>query len=146
MNGFDRFNSADQLRDKMGFCLTSMQGCKMVKIYHNPRCSKSREALAVVEQYCQRHGMPMEIIKYLENPPTKAELALLLEQLGTPPEAMVRQGEDEYKAMGLSPADSKDKVLDAIAACPKLLQRPIVVYREKALIARPPELLHDFLR
>ncbi|WP_194722579.1 arsenate reductase (glutaredoxin) [Noviherbaspirillum malthae] len=118
----------------------------MVKIYHNPRCSKSREALAVVEQYCQRHGMPLEIIKYLENSPTKGELALLLEQLGTPPEAMVRQGEDEYKAMGLSPADSKDKVLDAIAACPKLLQRPIVVYREKALIARPPELLHDFLR
>jgi len=118
----------------------------MVKIYHNPRCSKSREALAMVEQYCQQQGTPLETVNYLEDPPAKEELALLLRQLGTPPEAMVRQNEDEYKAMGLSQTDGAEKVLDAIAACPKLLQRPIVVYREKALIARPPELLHDFLR
>lgn len=146
MNGFDRFNSIDQLRDKMSFCPIRSQGCKVIKIYHNPRCSKSREALAMAEQYCRQHGMPLEIIQYLESPPTKEELVLLLQQLGTPPGAIVRQTEDEYKAMGLSDAASKEAVLDAIAACPKLLQRPIVVYREKALVARPPELLRDFLQ
>lgn len=117
----------------------------MIKIFHNPRCSKSREALAMVEQYCQRHDMPLEIVKYLETPPTRSQLAALLRQLGVTAGGMVRENEDEYKAMGLSQADD-DTVLDAIATCPKLLQRPIVVYRDKAVIARPPELLNDFLR
>ncbi|WP_192804876.1 arsenate reductase (glutaredoxin) [Noviherbaspirillum aerium] len=117
----------------------------MIKIYHNPRCSKSREALAMVEQYCRHYEMSLEIIEYMETPQTQAQLAELLEQLGAPAGTMVRENEDEYKAMGLSQADD-ETVLKAIAACPRLLQRPIVVYRGKAVIARPPEKLHDFLR
>lgn len=117
----------------------------MVRIYHNPRYSKSREALTLVEQYCRHHDVPLEIVKYLENPPSKEQLEALLEQLDAPLEAMVRQNEDEYEAKGLSQADD-ETVLNAIADCPRLLQRPIVVYRGKAVIARPPELLDDFLR
>lgn len=117
----------------------------MIKIYHNPHCSKSREALTMVEQYSQRHDVPLEIVKYLEKPPAKEELAALLTQLGAPAKAIVRENEDEYKTMGLSQADD-ETVLNAIADCPKLLQRPIVVCQGKAVIARPPELLSDFLR
>lgn len=117
----------------------------MIKIYHNPRCSKSREALLMVEQFCRQHDMPLEIVKYLEAPLTKSQLAALVENLGTSVEAMVRENEDEYAAMGLSQADD-ETLLNALADCPKLLQRPIVVYRDKAVIARPPELLNDFLR
>lgn len=117
----------------------------MIRIYHNPRCSKSREALAMVEQYCRHQDLPLEIIEYMKTPLAKEQLAELLEQLGAPAGTMLRENEDEYKAMGLSQADD-ETVLKAIAACPKLLQRPIVVYRGKAVIARPPERLHEFLR
>ncbi len=99
----------------------------------------------MVEQYCRHYEMSLEIIEYMETPQTQAQLAELLEQLGAPAGTMVRENEDEYKAMGLSQADD-ETVLKAIAACPRLLQRPIVVYRGKAVIARPPEKLHDFLR
>lgn len=117
----------------------------MIKIYHNPRCSKSREALAIVEQFAQRHRMPLEVVKYLETPPTKDQLAALQKQLGTPLSAMVRDNEEEYAAMGLSQADDAT-LLEALAGCPGLLQRPVVVYRDRAVIARPPELLSAFLQ
>lgn len=117
----------------------------MIKIYHNPKCSKSREALTLVEQFCRQHDAPLEIVRYLETPLTGKQLAALRDQLGIPAAAMVRENEDEYEAMGLAQADD-DALLHALADCPKLLQRPIVAYRDNAIIARPPHLLNDFLR
>lgn len=117
----------------------------MIKIYHNPQCSKSREALTLVEQFCRQHDVPLETVKYLEAPLTMGQLAALREQLGIPARAMVRENEDEYAAMGLAQAGDH-ALLHALADCPKLLQRPIVAYRDKAIIARPPHLLNDFLR
>ena len=113
-------------------------------IYHNPRCSKSREALALAQQFAEEEGISLEIIEYMKTPPTHTQLQTLQHLLGGDLRAMVRSGEDEYAALGLASADDS-ALLDALATHPKLLQRPVVVYRDRALIARPPELLHDFL-
>ena len=116
----------------------------MITIYHNPRCSKSREALALVERFAAAESLPMEVVEYLKTPPTEAQLATLLRQLGGNVGDMVRDNEDEYSAH-LAQADTAS-VLCAIAAHPGLLQRPIVVYRDRAAVGRPPERLHDLLR
>lgn len=113
-------------------------------IYHNPRCSKSREALALVQQFAEDEDISLQIIEYLKIPPTRAQLQTLQQLLDGDLRAMVRSGEDEYVALELASADD-EALLDALAAYPKLLQRPVVVYRDRALIARPPEVLHDFL-
>lgn len=106
-------------------------------IYHNPRCSKSREALALLEG----QGLAPTVVEYLKTPPTLAELEALQARLGLDAREMLRSGEDEYKSLGLADASLSDKqLLAAIAAHPRLLQRPIVVRGERALIARPPEL------
>ena len=113
-------------------------------IYHNPRCSKSREALALVQQFAEEEDIPLEIIEYLKTPPTYVQLQRLQQLLGGDLRAMVRSNEDEYAVLGLASVDDA-ALLNALAAHPKLLQRPMVVYRDRALIARPPELLRDFL-
>jgi arsenate reductase (glutaredoxin) len=109
----------------------------VVRIFHNPRCSKSREALALL----QAQGMAPEVIDYLKTPPSLAELQALLTLLDLPARELLRTGEDEYQALGLGdPGLSEQDLLRAIAAHPRLLQRPIVVYGQRALVARPPEL------
>lgn len=111
-------------------------------ILHNPRCSKSREALALL----QARGIEPEVVEYLATPLTLAELQALQVKLGGPVRAMVREGEDDYRELGLADASlSDEQLLSAVAERPKLLQRPIVVSGERALIARPPELLNDWL-
>lgn len=117
----------------------------MLTIYHNPRCSKSREALAIAEEYAGTRGLPLAVVDYLKTPPARAQLQQLQAALGSPLADMVRSNEEEYATLGLAQADEA-RLLDALAAHPKLLQRPIVVDGERALIARPPELLRDFLR
>lgn len=116
----------------------------MLTIYHNPRCSKSREALALVQQYGASHGLPLQVVDYLKTPPTLEQLAALQRQLRLPARAMVRDNEPEYDSLQLAQADDAI-LLRALAACPKLLQRPIVSYRGRALIGRPPALLADWL-
>lgn len=116
----------------------------MVTIYHNPRCSKSREALALVEQFAARQGVPLEVVEYLQTPPTVPQLLTLHALLGGDIRDMVRSNEDEYAALGLANADDS-ALLEAIAAHPKLLQRPIVVHAGRALIGRPPERLNEIL-
>ncbi|MGH8809471.1 MAG: arsenate reductase (glutaredoxin) [Noviherbaspirillum sp.] len=116
----------------------------MITIYHNPRCSKSREALALVEKFAASSNQAIDVVEYLKTPPTLAQLTMLRGQLGTGVGDMVRTNEDEYLSLNLAQADD-DALLRALAAHPKLLQRPLVVYQERALIARPPELLSDFL-
>ena len=101
-----------------------------VKILHNPRCSKSREALARLES----RGLRPEIVDYLATPLSLGELRTLQRQLGVPARAMLREGEDEYRELGLSePALSDDQLLQAVADHPRLLQRPIVVDGDRAL-------------
>jgi arsenate reductase len=113
-----------------------------IRIFHNPRCSKSREALALL----QARGHQPLIIEYLKTAPTEGELRTLLQQLGLSARELLRSGEDEYQALGLADASLTDAdLLQAIAAHPQLLQRPIVVRGGRAVIARPPELLQQLL-
>ncbi|AOL08110.1 MULTISPECIES: arsenate reductase (glutaredoxin) [Burkholderia] len=111
----------------------------MITIYHNPRCSKSRETLALVESL-NTTGAPLNVVEYLKTPPTIEELEALHRQLGRPVRDMLRDGEEPYKALNLARVDLTDAdAYAAIAVHPILLQRPIVVYRGKAAIGRPPE-------
>lgn len=117
----------------------------MITIYHNPRCSKSREALALVEQFAKENHSTLAIVEYLKTPPDLTLLQSLQRQLGCEVRDMVRTNEEEYSALNLQQADD-NTLLHAIAEHPKLLQRPIVVYRDRAVIGRPPELLHALLQ
>lgn len=118
----------------------------MITVYHNPRCSKSREACALIETACAASGEDVTVIEYLKMPPTLAELKSLHTRLGVPVRDMLREGETEYAELGLSNASLSDNdLLAAIVAHPKLLQRPIVVRGEHAVIARPPERVKEVL-
>jgi arsenate reductase len=116
----------------------------MITIYHNPRCSKSREALALVEAFGTRKQVPVEVVDYLKSPPTVEQLAALLHTLGCPVSDMVRSNEDEFEALKLENAGDED-MLRAVAAHPRLLQRPIAVFEGRAVIGRPPERVLDLL-
>ena len=107
-------------------------------IYHNPRCSKSRESLALLED----KGEELEIIKYLENTPSKDELKNLLKMLKMDSaQDLMRKKEDIYKELNLKDETNEDKLLDAMVQNPKLIERPIVVKNNKAVIGRPPSLV-----
>ena len=108
-----------------------------IQIFHNPRCSKSREALALL----QARSLDLEVIDYLKNPLSLAQLQALQAQLALPARELLRSNEDEFKTLNLGQAAlSEAELLAALAAHPQLLQRPIVVNGERAVIARPPEL------
>jgi arsenate reductase len=108
----------------------------MVRIYHNSRCSKSRATLALL----QERGADVEVVNYLDTPPTAAELSTLLKQLGMTPRQLLRQGEDDYQALGLdNPSLDDQALIAAMVAHPKLIERPIVVANGKAALGRPPE-------
>ncbi len=113
-----------------------------ITIYHNPRCSKSREALALL----QARGVQPEIRDYLHEALTESEVKHLHDMLGVAAHDLLRVGEEEYKIAGLSKQSSNQDVYKAIAVYPKLLERPVVVYGEKAVIARPPEKLLVILK
>ncbi len=107
-----------------------------VTIYHNPRCSKSRQALALL----QEHGVEPDVVHYLETPPDVATLKALLAKLGMTPRQLLRTGEDDYAVLGLAdPALDDDTLLGAMVLHPKLIERPIVVKGRKAVLGRPPE-------
>jgi len=116
-----------------------------ITIYHNPRCSKSREALALAQQFANANNAPLKVVEYLKTPLGAKELADLRQRLDAPLRDMVRDTEEEYAALHLAQA-SDEVLLQALAEHPKLMQRPIVVYRGKAMIGRPPEKLHHLLR
>ena len=106
-----------------------------VTIYHNPRCSKSRQTLALLEE----RNLDISIVQYLETPPDETTLREIIRKLGVSGMDLVRTGEAEYKESGLSGASGDDEVIKAIVDAPKLLQRPIVVAGDSARIGRPPE-------
>ncbi len=104
-------------------------------IYHNPRCSKSRETLQLLED----NGVEPEIIDYLEDPPTPEELKRIIEMLGVPARDLLRTTEPVYKDADLDDDSlSDDEIIDAICEYPALMQRPIVVTGDRAIIGRPP--------
>lgn len=117
----------------------------MITIYHNPRCSKSREALALAQQFADANHLPLEVIDYQTTPLTLPQLSTLAQQLDAPVRDMVRNNETEYAELGLGHADDA-ALLQALASHPQLLQRAIVVYRNRAVIGRPPERVHDLLQ
>lgn len=106
-------------------------------IYHNPRCSKSRNSLKLLE----KNGIEVTEVRYLDTPPTKGELKTLCLQMQLSPFEIVRTGEALFKELGLSKADKKtdDEWLDILIANPKLIERPIVQMGNKAVMGRPPE-------
>lgn len=104
-------------------------------IYHNPRCSKSRTTLALL----QEHGVSPEIVLYLETAPDKAEIEGLLSKLGISAAQLLRKGEDEYKSAGLGKESSNADIVAAMARHPRLIERPIVVRGDRAVLGRPPE-------
>lgn len=111
-------------------------------LYHNPRCSKSRGALELLEA----RGLTPKVVRYLETPPDAATLKALLAKLGIGARQLLRSGEDEYKTLGLAdPALSDDQLIDAMARHPKLIERPILVASNKAVIGRPPEKVLEIL-
>ncbi|EHC7287745.1 TPA: arsenate reductase (glutaredoxin) [Vibrio parahaemolyticus] len=114
-----------------------------VVIYHNPRCSKSRQTLELLEQ----NGVTPEVVKYLDTPLNVDELKALYAQLGfSSVHEMMRTKEDVYKELGLGEASVSDEQLfEAMAQNPKLLERPVVVANGKAKIGRPPEQVLDIL-
>jgi len=114
----------------------------IVTIYHNPRCSKSRDTLALIKG----EGVEPEVIEYLKTPPTKEELRGLLKKLGLKAEQLVRKGEDIYKQKFAGKALADDQWLDALAKNPVLIERPIVVKGAKAVLGRPPENVLALLR
>ncbi|PSJ45526.1 arsenate reductase (glutaredoxin) [Zobellella taiwanensis] len=113
-----------------------------VRIYHNPRCSKSRETLALLEQ----RGLTPEIIKYLDTPPDADQLKVLLEQLGMrSARELMRTKEEEYRTLGLAEVTDEAELIAAMVAHPRLIERPIVVKGERAALGRPPEQVLDIL-
>ncbi|CRI55828.1 MULTISPECIES: arsenate reductase (glutaredoxin) [Pseudomonas] len=111
-------------------------------LYHNPRCSKSRGALELLEA----RGLAPTIVRYLETPPDAATLEQLLAKLGIGARQLLRTGEDEYKALDLAnPALSDAQLIKAMVEHPKLIERPILVAGDKAVIGRPPEKVLEIL-
>ncbi len=108
-------------------------------LYHNPRCSKSRAALALLEE----RGVKPVIVEYLKTPPSRSELSALVKKLGIKPEVLVRKGEDVYKSEYQGRTLSDSQWLDALAEHPILIERPIAIRGERAAIGRPPEKVLD---
>lgn len=106
-----------------------------ITFYHNPRCSKSRAALALLEE----RGAPVEIRRYLEDAPDEATLRALLQKLDLTAAELVRRGESAYKELGLSKTSPEDELIAAMAANPVLIERPIAISGDSAVIGRPPE-------
>ncbi|MFD0861749.1 arsenate reductase (glutaredoxin) [Sungkyunkwania multivorans] len=113
----------------------------MIKIYHNPRCSKSRQGLSILEE----SGQPYEVRKYLEDVPTAEELREVLSLLNITADQLVRKNEAVWKEKYRSRLLSEEDIIEAMVHHPKLIERPIVVKGNKAVIGRPPEAITDII-
>ena len=113
-----------------------------MKIYHNPRCSKSRQTLAII----QESGVEPEIVEYLEEPPSAQELDRILTLLDKSPQDVMRNGEAIYKELRLADQTlSRVEAIQILVENPKLIERPIVVEGDRAVIGRPPENVRELL-
>lgn len=112
-----------------------------ITVWHNPRCSKSRGACAILDD----EGVDAEVRRYLDDPPTREELEEVLRMLGTDdPRAIVRSKEPVYRELGLEDAE-RGSLLDAMVDNPILIERPIIIRDGRAVVARPPERLRELL-
>ena len=113
-----------------------------MKIYHNPRCRKSRETLGLI----QDAGIEPEIVEYLINPPSTEELDDVLTYLDMEPQQLMRTGELVYKELGLKDQTlSRQEAIKVMVENPKLIERPVVIKGKKAIIGRPPENVNELL-
>lgn len=111
-------------------------------IWHNPRCSKSRNAVALLEE----KGIEAEVVKYLDMPPSKEELVEVLKMLGLSARELMRTKEAIYKELNLKEETNEEKLIEAMVANPKLIERPIVIKDRKAAIGRPIENIVELLK
>ncbi len=129
--------TSPQQSEKFGRTMT-----EQVTIFHNPRCSKSRQTLALLEE----RGIEPVVVKYLETPPDEEQLRNILAKLGLSPRQLLRKGEEEYKSLGLDSPDHDDAALiRAMVDHPRLIERPIVLANGKAALGRPPEQVLEIL-
>ena len=112
-----------------------------ITIIHNPRCSKSREALSLLEGKDN-----VEVVEYLKNGLTSEELKDILKKLNISASDLLRKGEDDYKTQIKGKDLSEDEVVDLMVQYPKLIERPIIIQNDKAIIGRPPSLVVDFVK
>ena len=112
-----------------------------VTIWHNPRCGKSRDGVKLLEE----KGIDAEVVKYLDTPPTKEELAALLKMLGITARELMRTKEAIYKELNLKEVTDEDQLIEAMVNNPKLIERPIVIKEGKAAIGRPIENIIELL-
>ena len=113
----------------------------MIKIYHNPRCRKSREGLQIL----QESGKEFEIREYMKELPSLDELASVIKLLGISPLELVRKNEAIWKENRKGKTLSDDEIIQAMVENPKLIERPIVINNDKAVVGRPPEKIHQIL-
>jgi len=119
-----------------------LHSMKSIKVFHNNRCSKSRQALALVKEI----SSDIQIVDYMNITMSRGQLQDLLEQLDMKPDELLRKGESDYKAHVKGKDLSDEKIKDLMLLYPKLIERPIIVQNGKAIVARPPELVHSFLK
>ena len=112
-----------------------------VTIWHNPRCTKSRNAVTLLEE----KGIDAEVVKYLDTPPSREELVAVLKMLGISARELMRTKEAIYKELNLKEETNEDKLIDAMVENPKLIERPVVIKDGKAAIGRPIENIIDLL-
>jgi arsenate reductase len=114
---------------------------KEITIWHNPRCSKSREAMSILEE----NNCEAEVIKYLESTPDENQIKTILKMLGITPRELMRTKEDIYKELNLKDEVNDEALISAMAKYPKLIERPIIIKGDKAIIGRPTEIIAEFL-
>ncbi len=112
-----------------------------IQIWHNPRCSKSRNALNLLEE----KGIKAQVVKYLDDTPSKQQIIDVLKMLGISAKELLRESENEYKTLNLKEQNNEDIIIEAMVNHPKLIQRPIIIKDKKAVIARPIENLEKLL-
>jgi len=112
-----------------------------IVVWHNPRCSKSRNGI----RYLDEKGVEYEVRRYLDEPPTVEELRELLKKLGRTPRELMRTKEKIYRELGLKEVEDEEKLIEAMAEHPKLIERPIVIRGDKAVVARPETKIDEIL-
>lgn len=112
-----------------------------MKIYHNPRCSKSRQGLSILKDA----NVDFEIIEYLKTPLSKKEITEIVDKLNIDPIDLIRKNETDWKENFKGKEMSNEQVIDAMVAYPKLIERPIVIHGDKAVLGRPPEKIVSLL-
>ena len=113
----------------------------IVTIWHNPRCSKSREAMGILEE----SGCESEVVKYLDSKPNVKEIKSVLEMLGLSARELMRTKEDIYKELNLKDELNEEKLIEAMSSHQKLIERPVIIKNRKAIIGRPTSIIAEFI-